>query len=134
MDPPKPDPPAEEARADNGDGTGLQPSTSAGPAPAEEHAVHLERPSLFRPSTNAWMKTSGNAGLQRTSVSGFKAQLFNESLARMSQTPGGGWREDDTAELVEVSPGARTTCRHVRCDPTGRYRTWRRRASHAVMP
>lgn len=61
------------------------------------------QPSLMRPSVNAWMRTSGDAGgrMHRQSVAGFRAQIANESLARMSYTPA-GWKADDTAELIDV--------------------------------
>lgn len=62
------------------------------------------QPSLMRPSVNAWMRTSGNAGgsMHRMSAAGFRAQIANEAMSRMSYNPTVGWRPDDTAELIDV--------------------------------
>lgn len=80
------------------------PEADAGPTDLNRPSyARLERPSLFRPSVNAFMggRSSTGDGQARASASGLRAQLFNESLARMSQTPA-GWKADDTADLVEV--------------------------------
>ncbi len=79
------------------------PRTSLESGGASALSRTSRQPSLMRPSVNAWMRTSGDMGgrMHRQSAAGFRAQIANESLARMSYTPA-GWKADDTADLIDV--------------------------------
>lgn len=113
----KPVPPTAEATSDV-EAARETPRTSlesAGNISQTSLSRASRQPSLMRPSVNAWMRTSGNTGgtMHRMSAAGFRAQIANEALSRMSYNPTVGWRPDDTADLIDVRMAATVTATYA---------------------